>query len=110
MIKSFVAYRCPFKKRAKRESGANPERCRHCVWELSSISLGNWEEEDGDEQSQETCLYVESQICGPQIDILTEFVFILSFETRIVQIFVGVCGRSHAAAFYSIPGDYKKEG
>ena len=30
-------------------------------------SLGNWEEKSREEQSQETCLYVESQICGPRI-------------------------------------------
>ena len=56
----------------KRESGENPERCRHCVWELLFVqSLGNWEEKSREEQSQETCLYVESQICGPRIFVLT---------------------------------------
>ncbi len=41
---------------------------RHCVWELLFVqSLGNWEEKSREEQSQETCLYVESQICGPRI-------------------------------------------
>lgn len=34
-------------------------------------SLGNWEEKSREEQSQETCLYVESQICGPRIFVLT---------------------------------------
>ena len=56
----------------KREYGENPERCRHCVWELLFVqSLGNWEEKSREEQSQETCLYVESQICGPRIFVLT---------------------------------------
>ena len=34
-------------------------------------SLGDREEESRAEQSQETCLYVESEICGPQIFVLT---------------------------------------
>ena len=46
-----------FSGRVKRESGVNPERYRHCVWER--LSKAHWppagKRESGDEQSQETC-------------------------------------------------------
>ena len=50
----------------KRESGVNPERCRHCVRELLQSPLGDREGESGDDQSQENCLDVEFQDCGSQ--------------------------------------------
>lgn len=34
-------------------------------------SLGNWEEGGGDDPSQETCLNVEPQTCGPRVYVLT---------------------------------------
>lgn len=45
----------------KRESGENPERCRHCVPELRAYPLGNREGRGSDEGSQDTCLH---EICA----------------------------------------------
>ena len=54
----------------KRESGENPERCRHCVRELLQSPLGNREGEAVLERSQENCLGVELWVCGTQNLIL----------------------------------------
>ena len=43
----------------KRESGGNPERCRHCVPERRAYTLGNREGRGRNEGSQETCLRAE---------------------------------------------------
>ena len=45
----------------KRESGENPERCRHCVPERRTNTLENREGCGCKEGSQETCLHAESQ-------------------------------------------------
>lgn len=64
----FAAHGCPSAGWMKRESGQNPERCRHCVRELSpQESLGDREEGGSDERSQETCPCVKRRICGTQI-------------------------------------------
>lgn len=56
----------------KREPGENPGRCSHCVRELQVTDPpGNREGIRSVEQSQETCLSVEYQICCTRIDFLT---------------------------------------
>ena len=74
------------------------------------VSLGNWEEEAGDEQSQETCLYAESQICGPQIYFLAKLVFILPPRRGIGFPLLSDAVAEMRPLLYSIPGKSKKEG
>ena len=52
------------------------------------ISLGNREENRRNEGSQETCLYVGAQICGPQILFLIN-VFDLPVLSKDLKSFIG---------------------
>ena len=69
----------------KRESGENPERCRHCVPERRAETLGSREGRGSGEGSQETCLCAENLVL------------------RVTELFSGRC----AILLYSTKGEVR---
>ena len=84
----------------KRESGVNPERYRHCVWELYSETTGKPGRECSDERSQETCLCEESQARCTQADISASLPAARFFRGAVLLVGIVRAAVGHHGRFY----------